>query len=120
MTFAGVLLAIFFTAAAESLAASGERDVWAALRHGVARMQLYGGAQLGHRTVLDAMIPALQCSTLAGAHAAAVAGADATATMGAALSGRSAYVNASSLVGVRDPGAVAFAAALDALLDDKL
>ncbi|WP_043086891.1 DAK2 domain-containing protein, partial [Xanthomonas sp. SHU 308] len=53
----GVLLSILFTTAAGALADG--RDWVQALQAGVARMQHYGGAQRGDRTLLDALLPAL-------------------------------------------------------------
>jgi dihydroxyacetone kinase len=111
----GILLSIFFAAVGAALA---EREDWAAaLSRGAARVGEYGGAQAGHRTMLDALLPAVAAlaegADLGGAAAAARAGAERTATM-AAGAGRSAYVRAEALAGVPDPGAVAVAAAFAA------
>ena len=74
-------------------------------------MKHYGGAQPGHRTLVDALQPALEAlaagESLAAAAAAAQRGADATAQMQSAKAGRSAYLNQQSLDGVKDPGAYA-------------
>ncbi|MEJ7731517.1 MAG: DAK2 domain-containing protein [Polyangiaceae bacterium] len=111
----GILLSIFFAAVGAALA---EREDWAAaLSLGAARVGEYGGAQPGHRTMLDALLPAVAALSeggdLAAAAVAARAGAERTATM-AAGAGRSAHVRAEALAGVPDPGAVAVAAAFAA------
>lgn len=111
----GVLLSILFTTAATTL----ERgDGWpAALAAGIARMQDYGGAREGDRTMLDALIPAIQAldgGTLADAINAARSGADGTAQMTRAGAGRSAAVPEDALRGVVDPGAEAVARAFAA------
>ncbi len=54
----GVLLSIFATAAGRKLSSGAG---WAAaLREGVEQMQFYGGANAGDRTMLDALIPAVE------------------------------------------------------------
>ncbi|UYC12758.1 dihydroxyacetone kinase subunit DhaK [Xanthomonas sp. CFBP 8445] len=112
----GVLLSILFTTAASALADG--RDWVQALQAGVARMQHYGGAQRGDRTLLDALLPALDAlaqgaGVEAAAHAAR-AGADATAQLTRAGAGRAAAVPADALCGVIDPGAEAVARAFAA------
>lgn len=112
----GVLLSIFFTAAAK---ASGEgKPVPEALLAGLDRMTFYGGAAPGDRTMIDALDPALKAlagGNLADAAAAARKGADATRDMTRAKAGRSAYLGARDLEGVADPGAEAVAAAFESL-----
>jgi len=112
----GVLGSIFFAATASALA---DGAPWPeALGQGVARVQGYGGAQAGDRTLLDALIPAvaaLRSGDLAAAAAAARAGAEATARMDRAGAGRSSYLAAGDLAGVQDPGAAGVAAAFAAL-----
>lgn len=107
----GVLLSIMFSAASDAVR-SGKSDL-DAVREGVSRMMSYGGATLGDRTMVDALVPALDSLTAKGtlqqAADAARAGATATSTMTRARSGRSAYVPAESLQGVTDPGAEAVA-----------
>jgi triose/dihydroxyacetone kinase / FAD-AMP lyase (cyclizing) len=89
-----------------------------ALESGGRAMQRYGGAKLGDRTMLDALLPALdRLSVREGIRAAADAaekGARDTAEMGRASAGRAAYVPSSHLVGNTDPGAEAIAAAFAA------
>ena len=111
----GVLLAIFFSAAGES-AASGA-TLAESLRAGLARMQQVGGARLGDRTMVDALHPALGVleQGLPAAAKAARAGADLTATMTRARSGRASYVGAEQLIGHVDPGAEAVARIFGAL-----
>ena len=113
----GVLLSIFAAATGHALAGGAP---WpAALSAGLGRMEYYGGAREGDRTMLDALRPAVraleQGAGLAGAVAAAEAGAAATATMTSARAGRSSYLAARDLQGVPDPGALAVATALRAL-----
>ncbi|MCJ2085179.1 dihydroxyacetone kinase subunit DhaK [Methylobacterium sp. E-005] len=112
----GVLGSIFFAAAAAALA---EGAAWpGALDQGVARVQSYGGAKLGDRTLLDALVPgieALKSRGLVAAAQAARAGAEATARMDRAGAGRSSYLAAADLAGVQDPGAVGVAEAFAAL-----
>jgi ATP-dependent dihydroxyacetone kinase len=107
----GVLLAIFFSAASQA-AASGA--AWpAALQAGVYKMMDYGGAKPGDRTMIDALVPALQVLAKSGnlnaAAKAARQGADATAKMSKARAGRSSYISAQNLIGHNDPGAEAVA-----------
>ena len=105
----GVLLATLFTAAGTAYAQGGG---WIrALVAGLERMKTYGGAQLGDRTLIDALEPALDTLAKGGsmtdAARAARAGAEATGQMGSARAGRSAYVPQANLMGVIDPGAEA-------------
>ncbi|WP_421355660.1 dihydroxyacetone kinase subunit DhaK [Pseudocitrobacter faecalis] len=112
----GVLMSIFFTAAGQSLQRG---DALAdALLKGLAQMKQYGGADLGDRTLIDALQPALEAlrdkDLPAAAHAAKV-GAEKTASMQKAGAGRASYVNSQNLAGVTDPGAVAVADVFAAL-----
>ncbi|SFO06622.1 dihydroxyacetone kinase [Candidatus Pantoea varia] len=113
----GVLMAIFFTAAAQQLAEGGALP--AALQQGLEKMKQYGGAQPGDRTLIDALQPAIEAlvadKPLAEAADAAQQGSDATASMGKAKAGRSSYLNSTNLNGVPDPGAVAVARVFAAL-----
>ena len=113
----GVLLSIFFTAAAQAL--DGGAGPAKALLAGLERMTFYGGAKLGDRTMIDALEPALKALDAGGlAEAAAEArrGAEATGTMRKAKAGRSAYIG-SQLYGVIDPGAYAVAEVFAALAE---
>ena len=111
----GVLLAIFFTAAGD--AASGGLPLHGALKAGLDRMQEIGGANLGDRTMVDALGPALAAlpEGVGAAAEAARKGADHTATLRRAKAGRSAYINAEQLAGHADPGAEAVARLFEAL-----
>ncbi|KAH9532374.1 hypothetical protein CY35_19G089900 [Sphagnum magellanicum] len=122
----GILYDIFCRAAYASLKENATGTVsaikWSlAFESGVAAVSRYGGASAGHRTLLDALIPASTAlkERLAAqedpvrafifAAKAAVAGAEATKSM-PALAGRSSYVPAQVLATVPDPGAMAAAA----------
>ncbi|MEW7312398.1 glycerone kinase [Buttiauxella gaviniae] len=107
----GVLMSIFFTASGQEMAK--KQPLADALLFGLEQMKRYGGADLGDRTLIDALQPALEAlkeSGLSAAVKAAQQGAEATANMQKANAGRSSYVNSDSLKGVKDPGAVAIAA----------
>ncbi|MDQ2066043.1 dihydroxyacetone kinase subunit DhaK [Xinfangfangia sp. CPCC 101601] len=106
----GVLLAIFFTAAGD--AASSGKSLVDALQEGLKRMQVIGGAEVGDRTMVDALHPALQALAAQDLQAAAQAarkGADHTATLRKAKAGRASYISADQLDGHIDPGAEAVA-----------
>ena len=106
----GVLMSIFFTAAGQKL--HDGKSLPDALMSGLAQMKQYGGADLGDRTLIDALQPALEAlqkNDLQAAAQAAQLGAEATAKMEKAGAGRSSYVNKENLDGVMDPGAVAVA-----------
>lgn len=105
----GVLLAIFFTAAGD--AASSGLPMVAALKEGLNRMQQIGGAELGDRTMVDALKPALDEleNGYAAAASAARKGAVYTSTIVKAKVGRASYINAEQLQGHIDPGAEAVA-----------
>lgn len=111
----GVLLSIFFTATGTELGRGAA--LGAALSRGLERMQAYGGAKPGDRTMIDALVPAIAAwaaGDLTAVAMAATRGAELTATMTKAGAGRSSYVNAQNLNGVQDPGATAVAVALTA------
>ena len=105
----GVLLAIFFTATGDG--ASSGLPMREALKAGLTRMQEIGGANLGDRTMIDALSPALDAleNGIEEAAKAARKGANHTATILQAKAGRAAYINASQLEGHIDPGAEAVA-----------
>ncbi|BDH47342.1 dihydroxyacetone kinase [Salmonella enterica subsp. enterica serovar Choleraesuis] len=113
----GVLMSIFFTTAGQAV--SEGATLPDALLQGLAQMQHYGGAQPGDRTLIDALLPALESmkrgEPITQAAQAARDGAQATAAMTRAGAGRSSYVNAANLKGVEDPGAAAIAAVFDSL-----
>lgn len=116
----GVLLAIFFAAAGD--ATSSGLPLGQSLKAGLARMQEIGGAELGDRTMVDALQPALEelvSGDIAAAAAAARAGADATAGMLKANAGRASYINADQLRGFPDPGAEAVARLFEGLAGER-
>ncbi|EMJ5880732.1 glycerone kinase [Enterobacter cloacae] len=116
----GVLMSIFFTAAGQKL--HDGQSLADALLSGLAQMKQYGGADLGDRTLIDALQPALEAlqkGDLKAAAQAAQQGAEATARMGKAGAGRSSYVNKENLDGVMDPGAVAVAEVFKAMVEAK-
>ncbi len=113
----GVLLSIFFTAAGNEFQKSN--DMMSALNFALLAVKQYGGADLGHRTMMDAAIPAIECLSngldIMAAAVAARQGAEATADLEVAKSGRSSYLRSDTLKGVRDPGAVAIATIFETL-----
>ncbi|MEP9310352.1 dihydroxyacetone kinase subunit DhaK [Enterobacter cloacae] len=116
----GVLMSIFFTAAGQKL--HDGQSLADALLSGLAQMKQYGGADLGDRTLIDALQPALEAlqrNDLQAAAQAAQQGAEATARMGKAGAGRSSYVNKENLDGIMDPGAVAVAEVFKAMVEAK-
>lgn len=111
----GVLMAIFFAAA------GGAKGAWQnALQAGLSKMMAYGGAEIGDRTMVDALAPALAAlakgGNLADAAKAARTGADATKAMTQAKAGRASYVSEANLAGVTDPGAEAVALLFEGLV----
>lgn len=114
----GVILAIYFNAAGDACA--NGQTVHQALREGLRRVSEVGGAQVGDRTMVDALAPALEALELglAAAAAAARAGADSTAAIHRAKAGRAAYVPEKNLQGHNDPGAEAVALLLEGLAEN--
>ena len=121
----GALYDIFFAAAGVAMRDrdAGDPETWfAGFEAGVAAARKYGGALPGNRTMLDALVPALEAArakvtegrasigveALALAARAAEEGAEATKAM-AAGAGRSSYVPEHVLLSVADPGATATA-----------
>ncbi len=105
----GVLMSIFFAAAGDC--SKEDSDIQASLMAGLERIKQIGGAQVGDRTMIDALEPALE-SLGAGIDAAASAarkGADATSLITQAKAGRASYLAEDSLAGHNDPGAEAVA-----------
>lgn len=121
----GILYVIFCKAAYAQLKAQRQSvslaKQWAdALGSAVAAVSKYGGASVGYRTMLDALIPASSllderlnagddpCTAFVLSSEAAVAGAESTIHM-QAQAGRSSYVSGEILGSVPDPGAMAAA-----------
>ena len=114
----GVLLAIFFAAAGDA-AANGLGTV-DALKSGLDRIQQVGGARPGDRTMIDALLPALEALPDGAASAASAArrGAELTATITTAKAGRATYIAADKLAGHNDPGAEAVARLFEHIAGD--
>lgn len=90
------------------------------LAAGLATVQRYGKAEVGHKTMVDAISPAVDAlaapgASLRDAAAAAVEGARSTAPI-IARRGRASYVGEASR-GVLDPGAVAMALVIEVAAD---
>ena len=114
----GVILAIFFNAAGD--ACSNGVSVFEALQAGLDRVSQVGGAQVGDRTMIDALAPALAAlpeGIAAAAHAART-GADNTSNIHRAKAGRAAYVPEENLIGHNDPGAEAVARLFERLAQE--
>ncbi|NXI42612.1 TKFC cyclase, partial [Galbula dea] len=124
----GVLYGLFLTAAARPLLHRSDLPAWAdAMDAGIEAMQRYGGAAPGDRTMLDSLCAAAQAlhalrspgaqllPVLATAVQSAEAAAEATRTMEAGA-GRASYISSAQLL-QPDPGAVAAAAVLRAVLE---
>ncbi len=111
----GVILAIFFGATGDACA--NGRPTPEALRAGLKRISEVGGAEIGDRTMIDALQPALAALTdgFAAAAQAARTGADGTARMTRAKAGRASYVPEENLLGHNDPGAEAVARLFEGL-----
>jgi dihydroxyacetone kinase len=119
----GVLLELFFRKLSSTLArcpSIGKAEMCNAFQEGVNAVSLYGGAQAGSRTMLDALYPSaaalVETQSLTAAADKAREGAIATAFMKAASAGRSNYLSEETLVGTPDPGAEAVAIVLEALV----
>ena len=88
---------------------------------GVDAISLYGGAQVGSRTMLDALVPAAitltETKDLSQACRAARDGANSTTFMKEASAGRSNYLSSDILEGTPDPGAVAVAIVLESIAE---
>ncbi|KAM6256343.1 triokinase/FMN cyclase [Spheniscus humboldti] len=124
----GVLYGLFLTAAARPLLNRNDLSMWAdAMDAGIEAMQRYGGAAPGDRTMLDSLCAAAQAlhalrspdadllPVLAAAVQSAEAAAEATRHMEAGA-GRASYISSGQLLRP-DPGAVAAAAVLRAVLE---
>ncbi|PAN45333.1 hypothetical protein PAHAL_9G110900 [Panicum hallii] len=120
----GILYDILFKAAYASLKQSRTvtANEWAdALEASVAAVSKYGGASVGYRTMLDALIPASTVmkqrlkagedpvTAFIASSEAASAGAESTKQM-QAKAGRSSYIAPDLLASIPDPGAMAAAA----------
>ena len=119
----GVLLELFFRKMSSTLARSqtaiGKAELCEAFQMGVQALSLYGGAQAGSRTMLDALYPAaaalVETQQMDVAAKKAREGANSTALMKVASAGRSNYLSEETLEGTPDPGAEAVAIVLEAI-----
>ncbi|MFI9247392.1 dihydroxyacetone kinase subunit DhaL [Streptomyces sp. NPDC053086] len=95
----------------------GEEQLAAALREGVDGVMKLGGAAPGDKTMIDALVPAVDAlaSGFAAARAAAEQGAEATIPL-QARKGRASYLGERS-IGHQDPGATSSALLIAALAD---
>ncbi|KAJ1178250.1 hypothetical protein NDU88_003497 [Pleurodeles waltl] len=123
----GALYSLFLLAAAQTLRTGSGPPVWCdAVDAGIAAMKRYGGAEPGDRTMLDPLCAAAEelqalktpnvnaVKVLSAAVERAQAVAESTKDMEAAA-GRASYISSSQLTRP-DPGAVAAAAILRAIL----
>ena len=87
---------------------------------GLKRVSQVGGAEIGDRTMIDALAPALEVlpAGIAQAAKAARKGADSTAHIRRAKAGRAAYVPEENLIGHNDPGAEAVALLFEGLAQE--
>jgi dihydroxyacetone kinase len=120
----GVLLELMFRKISSTLCRAesiGTIELCESFRAGVEAVSLVGGAQVGSRTMLDALVPAastlVETQSLTEAATKAREGAVSTSAMKSASAGRSNYLNENSLSGTPDPGAEAVAIALEAISD---
>ncbi|KAM6959779.1 triokinase/FMN cyclase [Tautogolabrus adspersus] len=126
----GALYSLFLTAAAGHVnAGRSNAAAWANAMHaGTQAMRRYGGADAGDRTMLDALCPAVdelmklskappggEMAVLQNAVEKAASGAESTRDL-TARAGRASYI-AAERVTLPDPGAVAVAAILKAVLE---
>jgi triose/dihydroxyacetone kinase / FAD-AMP lyase (cyclizing) len=108
----GILLELFFRAISNAYKSNPNIHYIDALKAGTSSIQFYGGAQIGMRTMLDALIPGVEnlSNGFDEAAKAATKGCETTKTM-TALAGRSNYLNFDVIKGIEDPGALAVAIA---------
>ncbi|XP_077444163.1 triokinase/FMN cyclase isoform X2 [Stigmatopora argus] len=126
----GALYSLFLTAASRHLTEGPSHPAaWAGAMHaGMQAMRRYGGADLGDRTMLDALYPAVdeltklnatppggEIAVLKAAAQRAASGAESTRDL-TAKAGRASYI-ASERLTLPDPGAKAVAAILSAVLE---
>lgn len=125
----GALTKIFFEAAADAYSYDPEYEpepTWrTAFVAGTRAVMEQGKAQVGDRTLVDALKPAADVltrrgTTIGSAAAAARTGCDSTKSMTTSKWGRSAHVRADKLLNTVDPGALSICIILDALADVML
>ena len=118
----GIMIELMFRKMSSSLSRAdkiGATELCAAFQSGVDAVSLYGGARVGARTMLDALVPSAQALVSSGslqeAASKAREGAQGTAAMKHASAGRSNYLSEEQLAGTPDPGAEAVAIILESL-----
>ncbi|QNL48270.1 dihydroxyacetone kinase subunit DhaK [Olivibacter sp. SDN3] len=113
----GVLLSILFTAAGNAF--PDKKELGGALMVGLEKMKELGGADLGDRTMIDALQPAFEAmeadKSLGEIAEAARKGAEDTKKITKTKSGRSSYLSARNLKDIPDPGAEIVARILEEL-----
>lgn len=122
----GILMELFFRKMSSTLSRADQIDATQmslAFQAGVDAVCLYGGAQVGSRTMLDALVPAaaalVASNDLSNAAEQAKIGAEGTASMKSASAGRSNYLSEETLEGTPDPGAYAVSIVLKALAKES-
>jgi dihydroxyacetone kinase len=118
----GVLIELMFRKMSSTLSrveTIGVSEMCGAFQAGVEAVSLYGGAKVGSRTMLDALVPAattlVTTKSMVQAAAQAREGAENTAQMKTASAGRSNYLSEETLAGTPDPGACAVAIVLESM-----
>jgi len=128
----GILLELMFRKMStylRSVIEEGEEDVTTITKHhlcqafikGTESISFYGGAKVGARTMLDALVPASVEAVTNGENVlkdmsnASKKGALSTAFMKEASAGRSNYLSEKQIVGTPDPGAMAIAVILEGI-----
>jgi len=123
----GGIYSLFFTSAANKLESFNNSTTYQltssllfeAFRSGIQSIQKYGGAKLGDRTMLDALIPACNANCIKKSVEAAWKGAETTKYI-AASAGRASYVSREVVANKMDAGAYAIALIVQAISDEIL
>lgn len=117
----GIFTAVFFKTMAESVRRASELSWRAAFADATSAVMEVGGAQVGDRTLIDALKPASDMLSegkpLREAVQAAYNGFESTKTMSTAKLGRSSKVRSDALLNHGDPGAYAIYIILNAMAD---
>ncbi|CAD7941480.1 unnamed protein product [Amoebophrya sp. A25] len=115
----GILLSMLFASMAGGFREQ-PGDIMGALQRGVRTISEVGGAAVGDRTMLDALIPASKVNDFDELFVVAKNGAESTKTMPVARAGRSQYVPEEELAGNMDPGAYAVSVVFQAIQESRL
>ena len=115
----GVLLSLLFTSAGSHL--KENQNIGEAFLAGLQKMQDYGGAKQGERTMIDALEPAFESlangESIKKASDKARKGADSTKEVTNTSAGRSSYLSENTLKDVPDPGAEMVARVLEKIAE---